>query len=189
MLKSGLNNLWPTQVYKGSILNKHLDPTLNAIFQDVDLDHPYSDFQDFDILNDGPEALINFKDKVVWPAFENYFKEIGMDLKEFPNRSLRSWITGTRNGYMIPAHNHSGSSVSAVFYLMCEEDNQGGELVAIDPRTNANRGYKDEFKPLFANLVYAPQSGEYLMFPSYLYHHTNVFTGSLRLAMPVDLFL
>ena len=112
-----------------------------------------------------------------------------MDLTDFPDRSLRSWITGTRNGYMIPAHNHSGASVSAVFYLMCEEDNQGGELVAIDPRTNANRGYKDEFKPLFANLVYTPQSGEYLMFPSYLYHHTNVFTGSLRLAMPVDLFL
>lgn len=189
MLKSGLNNLWPTPFYKGDINNECLDSAVNSILQEIDLDNPASDFQSFDILQDGPSQLIEFRDKVVWPAFETYLKEIGIDIKSFPDRWIRSWITGTRNGYMIPIHNHSGASVSAVFYLMCEDKDKGGELIAVDPRTNANRGYKDEFKGLFANLTYEPKSGEYVMFPSYLYHHTTVFKGSLRLAMPVDLFL
>lgn len=189
MLKSGLNNLWPTPVFKGSVDSVYLESTVNAILQDSDLDNPYSEFQAFDILKDGPASVVEFRDKVVWPAFNNYLQQIGIDINDFPDRRLRSWITGTRHGYMIPIHNHSGASVSAVFYLLCEDKNTGGELIAVDPRTNANRGYKDEFKNLFANLTYQPVSGEYLMFPSYLYHHTNVFTGSLRLAIPVDLFL
>jgi hypothetical protein len=59
----------------------------------------------------------------------------------------------------------------------------------MDPRANANRGYKDQFKSMFSNETYLPKSGEYLIFPSYLYHHTISFTGNMRIAMPVDLFL
>jgi len=188
-LTSGLNNLWPTPVYKGVISKDILESTVQAIFQEVDLDHPYSDFQSFDLLNDGSAALVNFRDSVVWPEFENYLKLLNIDISKFPDRRLRSWITGTRNGYMIPIHNHSGAAFSAIFYLMSEEKDVGGELIAVDPRTNANRGYKDEFKPLFSNLSYLPSTGEFLILPSYLYHHTVTFTGSLRLAMPVDLFL
>lgn len=190
MMKKGLNNLWPTPVVLGDIDQNFLEPVIQAIFQETDLDVPASDFQKYDILNDGPEPLTNFRDQIVWPAFDSYLKNIGFDLKKFPDRSIRSWIAGARNGYMIPVHNHSGSSFAAVFYLMCEDDQRfGGELVISDPRTNANRGYKDEFKPLFSNANYYPCTGEYLIFPSYLYHHTTVFTGNLRLAMPVDLFL
>jgi predicted 2-oxoglutarate/Fe(II)-dependent dioxygenase YbiX len=72
---------------------------------------------------------------------------------------------------------------------MCSDQYKGGELVLLDSRTNANRGYKEEFKKLFENKTYLPTSGEYLMFPSHVYHHTIPFTGSMRLAMPVDLFL
>jgi len=34
-----------------------------------------------------------------------------------------------------------------------------------------------------------PSSGEYIIFPSYIYHYTLPFSGALRLAVPVDLFL
>lgn len=189
-LKYGTNDLWPTQILKGKIEDKQLAKVCDSIFTTVDLDKPPNDFQEeFDILIDGPKELRKFKKTVVIPAFENYLNSIGTSLKEFQSYKLRAWMTGVKNGYMLPIHNHCGSHFSGVFYLMCEESDKGGELIAVDPRGNANRGYLDEFKPLFQNLVYQPTSGDYVIFPSYLYHHTNVFTGSLRLAMPVDLFL
>jgi len=191
MLKSGMNNLWPNPVFLGEIEQQTLlDETIQSIFEFVDLDRPTGDFQEFDPLHDGPSKLKDFRDRVVYPAFENYMNKLGYDIGDFEDARLKSWITGVRNGYMIPAHNHSGASFSAVFYLLCHsETNHGGELVLQDPRSNANRGYKNPFKPMFENSVFAPASGEYVIFPSYLYHHTMAYTGKMRLAMPVDLFL
>ena len=54
-------------------------------------------------------------------------------------------MAGTGTGYMIPVHNHNQSSVSAVFYILCEEFDKGGELELIDPKTNSNRGYDKNF--------------------------------------------
>lgn len=187
-LKYGSNQLWPTIVYKGLLEKETHTKVLDSLFTETNLVNPAGDFQDFDILEDGPQTMKDFKNEVVG-VFDQYLRDIGLKLSDFSSYNIRSWITGTRNGYMIPIHNHSGAHLSAVFYFFCEDGNKGGELVAVDPRGNANRGYLDEFKPLFENLVYAPKSGEYVVFPSYLYHHTNVFNGSLRIAMPVDLFL
>lgn len=181
--------MWPTSIYLGKIDPVLLETVCQTIFAELDLDRPTSDFQSFDLLEDGPEVFQQFRDQVVWPAFENYLAHLDIDITEFSNRSLKAWITGVRGGYMIPVHNHSGASVSAVFYLMCEEKDKGGELVLVDGRVNANRGYKDQFKKLFNNKTYLPATGEYLMFPSHVYHHTTIFTGSMRLAIPVDLFL
>lgn len=189
-MNKGFNKLWPTDVYLGDIENKQLlNSVCQTIFSELDLEKPTSVFQGFDLLEDGSTVFQEFRDRVIWPAFENYLKNWNIDLKEFPDRRLRSWITGTQAGYMIPVHNHSGSTLSAVFYLMTEEQDKGGELVLVDPRSNANRGYKDQFKPLFENKYYLPASGEFVIFPGFLYHHTIPFTGTLRLAMPVDLFL
>ncbi len=188
-MNKGYNNLWPTDIFLGDI-NKHiLDDVCQAILLETDIQNPGSTFQSFDILRDGAPVFQEFRDKVVWPAFENYLRSWNINLEEFPDRRLRSWITGTQAGYMIPVHNHSGSTLSAVFYIMCEDKDRGGELVLVDPRANANRGFKDQFKPLFENKYYLPSTGEYIMFPGFLYHHTIPFTGNLRLAMPVDLFL
>lgn len=188
-MNKGYNSLWPTNVLLGEIDNNILDQTCQTIFSGVNLQRPPSDFQNFDILEDGPDELKKFRDLVVWPAFYQYLKDHQIELTDFPDRKIRSWIAGAYNGYMIPAHNHSGASLSAVFYLLCEDQDSGGELVLLDSRTNANRGYKDQFKNWFENKLYLPKSGEYLIFPSYVYHHTLPFTGSLRLAIPVDLFL
>lgn len=188
-MNNGYNDLWPTIAYLGEIDTGTLESVCQTIFSEIDLEHPVSDFQGFDILQDGSDVLQHFRNYVVWPAFAHYLKHIGIDLQEFPDRRLRSWITGVYKGYMIPAHNHSGASVSAVFYLLCEEQDKGGELILMDSRVNANRGYKDQFKPLFENHTYLPRTGEFLLFPSHVYHHTVPFNGSMRLAMPVDLFL
>ena len=188
-MNKGFNQLWPTTVYLGNIESPILEDVCQHMFSEINLITPSSDFQSFDLLEDGPEIFQQFRDQVAWPAFENYLLHLGINLNEFPDRRLRSWVTGVYNGYMIPAHNHSGASISAVFYLLCSEQDKGGELILLDSRTNANRGYKDQFKHLFENKTFLPKTGEYLIFPSYVYHHTIPFTGSIRLAMPVDLFL
>ena len=190
MLKLGINNLWPTEVYLGEIENKSLlEQTCQTIFLNENLSSGESgNLRDVDILRDGPPEMQEFRDKIVWPAFENYLSILDIDLEKYDDRRLKSWLTGSQSGYSITAHNHSGASVSAVFYLLCVEDN-GGDLILMDPRSNANRGYKPDFQRLFENKHYSPQSGQYIMFPSYVYHHTVSFSGKLRLAMPVDLFL
>jgi hypothetical protein len=191
MLNNGYNKLWPTTVLLDKITNDNLlNNVIQTILQEVNLDVPVSDFQDFDILQDGPNTLQEFRDAVVIPAFKNYLKHHNIDLNEFPNFKLRSWIAGAKDGYMIPLHNHSGAAFSAVFYLMCDDVGKGGELMLVDPRTNANRGYNiEEYKKEFSQQTYMPSSGEFVIFPGFLYHYTLPFTGSLRLAMPVDLFL
>lgn len=188
-MNNGFNQLWPTAVYLGNIEPTLLEEVCQTIFTELNLENPASDFQSFDLLEDGSEVFQRFRDQVVWPAFTDYLKHLDIDILEFPDRKLRSWITGVYKGYMIPAHNHSGASISAVFYLLCGEQDKGGELILLDSRTNANRGYKDQFKKLFENKTYLPNSGEFLMFPSHVYHHTLPFTGTIRLAIPVDLFL
>jgi hypothetical protein len=189
-LDYGMNELWSTPVYRGQVEDTNLlERLLQSTFLNVDLDKPAGDFQSYDVLSDGPKEFVEFREQVVYPAFSDYMKNIGFNIDEFSDARIRSWITGVRNGYMIPIHNHSGASFSAVFYLLCESMNEGGELVMMDPRTNANRGYKDQFKTMFANETYLPRSGEFIIFPSYLYHHTIAYTGNMRIALPVDLFL
>lgn len=185
-LKSGFNKLWPTDVYLGNIDSKICDITSKYIFENYDLNSFNSDFQKTDLLNN---ELTFFRDQVVFPEFKKYLNYWNIDIDAFPDKRVKSWITGSQTGYMVPIHNHSGATLSCVFYLFAEEKNFGGELVLADPRTNANRGYKDHFKPLFENKHYLPNTGEFIIFPSYLYHHTVPFTGNIRLAMPVDLFL
>lgn len=185
-----MNNLWPTPVLLEKITDIFtLDETVNELLSTVNLSKPPSDFQNFDILADGGLVFNKFRKNIVEPALDNYLTEIyGFPLAS-TNYSLRSWIAGSGYSYMIPMHNHSGSAVSAIFYLLCEESSNGGELILTDPRTNANRGYIDSMKTPFAPETFLPASGDVIVFPSYLYHQTLPFTGTLRLAMPVDLFI
>jgi|694.fasta_scaffold39156_7 hypothetical protein len=189
-MNPGFNELWPTTVYLGKIEDETLlSRVCDAIFTEVDLTNPPNDFHEYDILRDGSEVFQEFRDKVVWPAFEKYLLNWNIDINDFEERRVRAWLTGSYTGYAMPVHNHSGSPISSVFYLMNEEQQAGGELVLMDPRHNANRGYQEEFKSMFENQCYTPKSGEFTMFPGFVYHHTLPFKGKIRLAMPVDLFL
>ena len=185
-----IHTLWPNQVLINNINNKEiLENFTNNIFEDCNLDKPFSEVQNTCIFENGSEIFKQFRDEIVLPAFEEYLDLIGIDKNKFPKRKVKAWITGAKRGYMIPPHNHSGASLSGIFYILNEEKDKGGELVLQDPRNNANRGYKEEFKFLFEDKKYMPLSGEYIIFPSYIYHYTLPFSGALRLAVPVDLFL
>jgi len=186
----GLNDLWPTKVLVDKIPNQELvDQVSQAILSDVDIISKSSDFQAFDVLRDGGDIFKKFQKEIVEPAFNSYLlSSTGKEIGEFSPYKFRSWITGTAQGYMIPTHNHSGASVSGVFYLMCEEQDFGGELLLMDPRSNANRGYQTLFKPWFAEEKLTPKTGDVILFPSFVYHYTFPFLGKMRLGMAVDFY-
>jgi hypothetical protein len=189
-MEYGINNLWPTPVLLDKMSNDELVGNVcQTLFSDTDLLSPPSDFQNYDVLKDGGEIFKEFQKVVVEPAFDNYLKKIlGLPLTRYKRFKLRSWIAGSSIGYMIPPHNHSGATLSAVFYLLCEEQDAGGEFIMMDPRSNAVRGYDDNFKPLFAEKRLTPKTGDVIVMPSYAYHYTLPFRGKMRLAMPVDFY-
>lgn len=189
-LTIGLNNLWKTPLYYGNIEDESL---LNRVCQDIlsryNLLRPPSELNDETNILDSSDTLIQFKKQIVDSAFNQYlYQAYNVTLDQFEEYSYKSWIAGSKSGYSINLHNHSGSQFAAVFYLACENE-QGGTLTMSDPRVNANRGYDIPFKRDFANVDFSPSTGSYIIMPSYVYHYTDTFKGALRLAMPVDLFL
>lgn len=189
-MKIGFNDLWPTKVlYKKLDHQDLIDQVCQDILRDRDPKDMPSDLQDFNLLEDGGKLYKQFREIIIKPCFDEYLKEtFNKSIDYFPKHRFRGWLAGPNSGYAIPIHNHSGASISAVFYLFCEEANAGGELVLVDPRTNANRGYIDEMRDIFSPETLMPKSGTVVIFPSFLYHYTNMFRGNLRLAMPVDFF-
>lgn len=145
------------------------------------------------LLNDS--FFDEFKEKEIIPVFEKYLKEqLNIDLKK-EKYFLKSWLNGSgvtfKEGYAMPEHNHSGSHLSAVFYLLNENQNLGGTLNIRDPRANANRGYQinTNFSKMFDDKRFQPKTGDVILFPSFVYHGVESFFGKLRISMPVDLVL
>jgi len=185
-MSHNMQYLWPTPVMKDSITDTALlAEVVDRILVTTQLERLADNFQEYDILKDDQSDVIQkFKNSVVIPTFEKF-----MEIEAIPGYescNIRSWVTGAKHGYVINPHNHSGASLSGVFYLLFEETKFGGELILQDPRFNANRSYQPNFKKWFEELSIMPSTGDILIFPSYLYHYTSIFTGRLRLALAVD---
>lgn len=189
-IQSGFSNLWPTTVYQGNIENKELvEEVVNDSLFMFDFDKPPSDLVENTNVLFASESLIKFKDRVVLPSFNHYLQhKWNVSLDDFEEYNLKSWYTGAKKGYDIQYHNHSGAQLSSIFYLLIE-GNHGGELLLADPRTNANRGYFGKMFEDFSMKAFTPMSCTFIIFPSFLYHFTDMFEGTIRLGIPVDLFL
>lgn len=127
-----------------------------------------------DNLFDFDSAIIDkFKETVVVPTIEKYMNSIGDSLDNY-NVTYKAWVAKYKDGRHIPSHNHPDSQISSVFYLMSEELNKGGEIVFTDGAEEVS---------------YFPGTGDIVVFPSSLYHQTTPFYGSMRVVLPVDVFL
>jgi len=191
MLNKGMNDLFPTQVYLGQILDQDLQAlVINELLTDSKLLNT-SNLDDNDVLFSVDNEILNrFKDTVVMPSLDSYIQATtGFALKDFNQHKVKAWVTGRGNNYTMIRHNHQGSYLSSVFYLLAETQDLGGEIVFHDPRSNANRGYTGKFNNWFDNIPHRPETGEYVVFPSFLYHYVNTYRGSNRIAIVVDLFL
>ena len=189
-MKEGLNHYWSTDILKDTIKDINLlNKTTEYLIANCSDANKQSD-QSIVLNLFDDKNLDDFKNKIVLPSFNNYLNSsLNFDISSCKYK-LKACITGWGTGYSMAKHNHSGSQISAVFYLMAEEKTSGGALIMQDPRFNANRGYeKDRFKNWFSSLHFTPQTGDIIIFPSFVYHSVDIYYGKLRLAMPVDLFL
>lgn len=187
-MNEGINYCWSTPILKDTINDKNiLDTITNYILSNYDSEDLKISLNGLNgnLFND--KHFITFKEKIVIPSFKKYIKLQNINIeKKF---HTKAWITGNKSSYSMPKHNHSGAHLSAVFYMLCEEQNQGGGLIIHDPRHNANRGYTSEFNQWFNPIRFIPKSGDIIIFPSFAYHNVETFLGKIRLAIPVDLFL
>jgi hypothetical protein len=180
-----VKSLWPTDV---GFSKFEVDGLFDHIFIKYDLSKSV-EVNGGNIFEDKSAVMKKFK-KLVYEKFDQYLiKSIDKSISDYSSYDMKAWITGDGKNYNMPKHNHAGSQLSAVFYIMVEEPLSGGEIVFSDPRSNCNRGYDDWFFPLFENFSYSPKSGDCIIFPSFLYHHVNQCYSNLRVCVPVDLYL
>lgn len=185
-----IKNLWSTPFLKISMPDSIREKVINRIFTDYDLSNPPSDFGSVNILTNDSKEFEQFKSDVIYPSFNGFLEAtLGKSVSSWGGHRMHGWLTGSGNDYSLGYHNHRGAQVSAVFYLLCEEQDAGGVITFTDPRMNANRGYDESFIPWFKDLSITPKSGDIVVFPSFLYHFVSTYHSSMRLAMPIDLFL
>lgn len=185
MLKSGVNNCWATPIYKTSITKEQCNNLIQSVmmYEDI-INKPQSEFD-----NDSLTDRIPLLEEIAHEKYSEFFKTaLNLNLDDF-NYEFKSWLTGSKGSYYMDLHNHSGAPWVAVFYILAEENDKGGDFVAYDPRTNANRGFSEEFKYMFKPIEFVPKTGDVIIMPGFVYHAVRPYDSSLRLAIPVDLFL
>lgn len=179
-------DLWPTTVGFGKFDSLELS---QYILMNYDMNNPPSDMQGKNIFNDRTSYMQKFQNDV-YNAFNQYLEDtIGKKIGDWKYHEMKAWITGHDYDYNMTIHNHSGAHLSGVFYVLAEDQKSGGDIVFSDPRSNANRGYDEWFDPMFDRLVHRPKTGDYMIFPSFTYHHVNPYYSNLRICIPVDLYL
>jgi len=185
-----IKQLWSTPILQRKMNDFLREELINRLMQDYDIFNPPSDYSKINVLDNQATEIQQFLYGEVLPSFEEFCDlSLNKTLSDWTGYRVNGWLTGSSKDYSMQLHNHSGSQFSAVFYLLCEEQEMGGEIVFTDPRQNANRGYDSKFSNWFEPLKITPKSGDILVFPSYLYHTVLTYHSNLRLAMPVDCFL
>jgi len=185
-----IKNLWSTPILQRKMSDFLREEFINRLMQDYDIFNPPSDYSKTNIFDNQATEIQQFLYGEVLPSFEEFCNlTLERNLGDWQGYKINGWVTGSSKNYSMNLHNHSGAQFSAVFYLLCEEQERGGEIAFTDPRHNANRGYDRSFSSWFDPLVITPQSGDILVFPSYLYHTVLTYHSNLRIAMPVDCFL
>lgn len=188
-LAPGLNMLWPTPVLLHKLPAGATDDIATEFMMTDKLDLHAGEKTGADRMANPTPTIAKFRDEHIVPSFEKYMNEVFNDTLTNYELRMKGWLTGSGINYGMPPHGHSGSQLTAVFYVLAEEDHAGGEIGLIDPRGNACRGYEGVMREQFFNYQHLPKTGDVLIMPSFLYHYVVIYHARLRLAFPVDLFL
>jgi hypothetical protein len=183
-MNQGFNDFWPTTFYHGKIEDdKILEDLAGEFFSIKNFYREHS--EDFNLFDLKTDSVLKFKNDIVYPAFKLYLSKVfNKNIDDF-GYQMKSWFTQSS----LPSHNHSGAHLSAVFYILTGPQIEGGSLFFTDPRNNSNRGYPLEFRNIFQSVQYQPMMGDFVVFPSFVYHYVSACSSTHRLCVPVDLYL
>lgn len=179
-----IHNKWSTPIEHK---NFEVEGLAEHILSNYNMADPPSDFN-YNILDDESKPIKDLK-AMAYDNFSSYVnRNFGVDISRY-ECLIKGWITGHGESYSMALHNHAGAHFSAVYYVMAEEQDQGGEIHFMDPRANANRGYDLLFQHHFKPHTIQPKSNECVIFPSFVYHQVSQFNSRFRIAIPIDLYL
>jgi hypothetical protein len=181
-----IKNMWSTPMGFGKMPEEFALELTNNLFS---LGDP-SKYENIFSCGDKLPIVSEFKEKYVIPSFNNYLKNtLDKSIDDWNEHRVNGWVVSYSSNTSMDYHNHRGSQLSAVFYLMCDENDKGGGVRFNDPRSNANRGYDRTFIPWFDPHNINPSIGDIVIFPSFVYHSVSTYRDNIRMAIPVDLFL
>ena len=164
-LNWGTNFLFPTLVTKSNI-----EITDNIVHQAMGFN---------EITDDLYEQVLE--------GFDHHLEQsLDKTTADWDHYKISSWINKYDKSHVgMEMHTHAGPHLSAIAII---ESGLGGEIVFQDPRNFASRGYDMKFRPLFDSLVYQPEQGDLLVFPSFLYHGVRP-VNQLRVSGAFDMYL
>jgi hypothetical protein len=184
-----IGQLWATPFMRTKAPADLIEEVATNILLEYDITNMPEQFGSVNVLESENPVLQRFKNELVYPTFNTFLQEtLNKSIEDWGGHRMKGWVASYNNSGLA-YHNHRGSQLSAVFYVMCEETDMGGEITFTDPRQNSNRGYDESFMPWFEHLSLVPKTGDVVVFPSFLYHYVSTYKSNIRLAIPVDLFL
>lgn len=91
---------------------------------------------------------------------------------------VAGWANVLRDGGENRRHVHPGNHISLVYYVEVGEPEvpDSGALELFDPRAHVEMSTMPE-DPLGRNLVIQPHNGQFVAFPSWMYHQVNRYRG------------
>ena len=108
------------------------------------------------------------------------------------NFRVSSWINCSPAGSSNSAHVHPGAEISGVLYIKVPEGS--GQIVFRDPRPQAEMSHLQSklgkaFKSLNPRFPFRPESGDLLLFPSWLMHQVEPGIGQqdMRISLALNI--
>lgn len=127
-------------------------------------------FTSFYNVNLGKREDFHFINKPAMEVFAYYLKSVGKS-----NLSMRmdnAWASVYGHGHFVPRHTHPLSHLSMAFYAAASEGT--GRIVFDNPaRAHFEHFYPPELSWLPPQFAIQPKKGMFIVFPSYLVHHTE----------------
>jgi len=190
-VKAGLTPLFPSWIYVCDDGPRHLNAGLVELTQRLMKEERNATQRTnfggwhyaFDLFELKEAVVSEFHDVMAQhvQGFINHFRPA--DRRKQDKFRLRGWINLNRPGDFNTLHCHPGCFLSATYYVKLPGDMKGGEIFFRDPRGPAVAMYETPGIDLpwvgsGIGIPFSPAEGRLLVFPSWLEHRVERFTGT-----------
>lgn len=133
-------------------------------------DYKRHGFTSFYNVNLGKREDFSFMNQAAMEVFSQYLRAVGRS--GLGMRLDNAWASVYGQGHYVPQHTHPLSHLSMVFYASATKGT--GQIVFDNPaRGHFEHFYPPEISWLQPRASIQPETGFFIVFPSYLIHHTD----------------